>query len=217
MLSLERLQQLRDASAAHGGVFSTSDLSVLFNRPDPPRVGEAARALVREGLLTRVRRGLYIDRLHGYRPEVLGQRWVAPAYLSTESALDRYELCQTGIAAFTYVTTRLLPRRTQAIKVLDGRRFVYRHVRPHLFFGFRVDDGLWIAEPEKAVIDFLYFLKKGQRSALSADEIAVEALDVPKFRRHVRRYQQRGFQKFALRWLAERGGTRARRRHSARV
>lgn len=198
-------------------MFSTSDLSVLLDRPDPPRLGEATRALIRDGLLSRVRRGLYIDRLHGYRPEILGQRWVVPSYLSTESALDRYELCQTGIVAYTYVTTRLLVGRGRAVRVLDGHRFVYRRVRPHLFFGFRPEDGISIADPEKAVIDLLYFFKKGQRFVLSPDEIAAEKLNVSTFRRYLRLYRQRGFERYALAWLAERGIASARRKHSARA
>jgi predicted transcriptional regulator of viral defense system len=216
MLSGLQLERLAEASAAHGGVLSTSDLAVLLDRPNPPRLGEAARALIRDGILSRVRRGLYVDRLHGYRPEILGHRWVSPSYLSTESALDRYELCQTGMLAYTYVTTMLLAGRTRAVRALNGHRFVYRHVRPHLFFGFRPDEGLWVADPEKAVIDFLYFFKKGQRSAVSPEEIAAEKLDLHKFRRYLRRYRQRGFERYALGWLAERGVASARRQHSAR-
>jgi hypothetical protein len=171
--------------------------------------------LIREGILSRIRRGLYVDRLHGYRPEILGQRWVGPSYLSTESALDRSELCQTGIVVYTYVTTRLLAGRAAAVRLLDRHRFVYRHVRPHLFFGFRPEDGLSIADPEKAAIDFLYFFKKGQRSAISPEEIAAEKLDVQRFRRYLRRYRQRGFERYALAWLAERRITSAQRKHSA--
>lgn len=214
MLSKWQLGRLGEASTAHGGVFSTSDLSVLLDRLAPPRLGEATRALIRDGLLSRVRRGLYIDRLHGYRPEILGQRWVGPSYLSTESAL--HELCQTGMVAYTYVTTRLLAGRARAVRVLDGQRFVYRHVRGHLFFGFRSEEGLWIADPEKAVIDFLYYFKKGQRSVLSPDEIAADPLNVARFRRYLRRYKQQGFQRYALAWLAEQGVAGARRMHSAR-
>lgn len=214
MLIRSQIERLGEASAAQGGVFSTSDLSVLLDRPDPPRLGESTRALIRDGFLSRVRRGLYVDRLHGYRPEVLGQRWVAPSYLSTESALDRHGLCQTGVVAYTYVTTRLLVGRDRGVRVLDGHRFVYRQVRAHLFFGFRPEDGFSIAEPEKAVIDFLYFLKKGQRFVLSAEDIAGETLNAATFRRYLGRYRQRGFQRFALRWLAERGVRGARGEHS---
>lgn len=216
MLSRSQLEQIAEAAAADGGVFSTSDLAVLLDRPDPPRLGEAARVLIRDGILSRIRRGLYVDRLHGYRPEILGQRWVGPSYLSTESALDRYELCQTAVVPYTYVTTRLLAGSAGAIRVFDGHRFVYRHVRPHLFFGFQPEDGLSIADPEKAAIDFLYFFKKGQRSAVSPQDIAVETLEVQKFRRYLRRYRQRGFERYALAWLAERGMARARGKHSAR-
>jgi hypothetical protein len=73
-----------------------------------------------------------------------------------------------------------------------------------------------MGRPVLSVIDFLYFFKKGQRSAVSPEEIDAEKLDVQKFRRYLRRYRQRGFERYALAWLAERGIARARRKHWAR-
>ncbi|MDA2912756.1 hypothetical protein MYX77_02135 [Acidobacteriia bacterium AH_259_A11_L15] len=169
---------------------------------------ESIRVLLREEGLLRVRRGLYVDRVHGYRPEIVGQRWLAPSYLSTETALSRHQLCDTGIAAYTYVTTRLLPRRGAGRKTFDGHQFIYRHVARHLFFGHRVDDGAWLAEPEKAVLDFLYFVYKKQRSVLSPEDIDFSPLNPSRYRQFLGAFRQRGFDEFALRWWKERRGRR---------
>lgn len=83
-------ERLRGLNAASGGVYSTADLGVLLDRSHPSRLTEAIRGLVREGILLRVRRDLYADRLSGYRPEIVGQRWLSPSYLSMETALDRH-------------------------------------------------------------------------------------------------------------------------------
>ncbi|HYM09609.1 MAG TPA: hypothetical protein VEU62_02690 [Bryobacterales bacterium] len=201
-MSIARLAgRLRALHAESGGVYSTADLGVLVERLHPARLAEAIRLLVREGVLLRLRRGLYLDRLHGYRPEVAGERWVAPAYLSTESALDRHALCQTGILASTYVTTRLLASRARAVRSLEGRRFVYRHVAAHLFFGYQPEDGLLVAEPEKAVLDFLYFVYKKQRSVLSPQDIDFRRLNASRYRAYVKAYRQAGFAAYALAWL----------------
>ncbi len=206
MLSIYAVtERLRGLNADTGGVYSTSDLSVLLERPHPSRLTEAVRALVREGVFLRLRRGLYADRLNSYRPEIVGQRWVTPSYLSTETALDRYRLCETGILYYTYVTTRLIARREHATRALENQKFVYRHVAPHLFFGYRPEDGILLADPEKAALDFLYFLFKKQRSALSPGDIDFARLRVKRYRQYLDAYRQRGFEDFALYWLRERG------------
>jgi predicted transcriptional regulator of viral defense system len=185
-------------------VYATSDLAVILEQPYPSRLTEMVRRLVREGVLTRLRRGLYVDQLYGYRPDIAGCRWVAPSYLSTETALDRHGLCQTGILAFTYVTIRLLGRREKAVRFADGHRFVYRHLARHLFFGYRPEAGLLVADPEKAVLDFLYFHYKGQLSVVAPQDIDFHKLHAPRYRRYVKAYRQAGFSKFAMQWLAER-------------
>jgi predicted transcriptional regulator of viral defense system len=209
MLSIGALsERLQGLNAGSGGVYGTADLAVLLDRPHPSRLTEAVRLLIREGVLRRLRRGLYLDRLHGYRPEVAGLRWVSPSYLSTESALDRHGLCQTGILPLTYVTTRLLARREMATRELEGRQLVYRHLAPHLFFGYEPEDGLLVARPEKAVLDFLYFTYKQQRSALAPEDIDSRRIDAARYRRFLRPYRQAGFRRYALDWLQGRGRDR---------
>ncbi len=182
-----------------GGVYETADLAVILEIDHPCRLTEAIARLLREGVLERLRRGLYVDVLNGYRPEVAGQRWLAPGYLSTETALDRHGLCRTGIVAFTYVTTRLIPRREQATRSLQGRQLVYRHLAPHLFFGYRPEAGILLAEPEKAALDLLYYLYKGQGSALCAADIDFASLRASRYRSYLRAYRrQAGFEQYAL-------------------
>jgi hypothetical protein len=146
-----------------------------------------------------------VDRLNSYRPEIVGQRWVTPSYLSTETALDRRRLCETGIVVYTYVTARLITRREHATRTLEGHKFVYRHVAPHLFFGYQAEDGILLADPEKAALDFLYFIYKRQRSVLSPEDIDFARIRPGRYRQYLKAYRQGGFMDFALRWLRERG------------
>lgn len=188
------------------GIYSTADLAVMLERPHPSRLTEAIRLLVREGVLLRLRRGLYADRLNGYRPEMAGQRWLAPSYLSTESALGRHGLCQTGVTALTYVTRRLIAGRGQALRTVEGHQFMYRRLAPHLYFGYEAAaDAVLVAQPEKAVLDFLYFLHKGQRSAMAPSDIDFTRLAKSRYRYYLKAYRQAGFESFALDLLLERG------------
>ena len=205
MLSIATVTERLRALNPSGGVYSISDLGVLLERSHPSRLNEAIRALIRDQVLLRARRGLYVDRLNGYRADILGQRWVTPSCLSTESALDRHHLCQTGITLCTYVTPRLIARREQATKTLEAYTFIYRHVAPHLFFGYTTQDGVLIADAEKAVLDFLYFIYKRQGSVLSPEDIDFTRLKPDRYRRYLEAYRQRGFGDFARRLLHERG------------
>jgi hypothetical protein len=75
--------------------------------------------------------------------------------VSLESALSRYNFIPEGVFQITSCTTR----KTNSFNTAAGS-FFYRHLKPSLFFGYRLEK--WgqhrfaIAEPEKAVIDYLY-------------------------------------------------------------
>jgi len=73
-----------------------------------------------------------------------------------------------------------------------------------LFFGYKCKDGMLLAEPEKAFLDFLYFTFKKQRSALAPEDIDFSRLNAGAYRRHLLAYRQRGLQVYA-RGLLERG------------
>lgn len=202
------VQSLQKLNSATGGVYATADLAVLLGRDGSVQLAKVIRRLTRDGVLLRVRRGLYADGVNGFRPEIVGQRWVAPSYLSTETALDWHGLCQTGIVVYTYVTPKLIPSRKSATRRFEGHEFVYRHIAAQLFFGYEAKDGLLMAQPTKAVLDFLYFVYKGQQSVLAPQDIAFARVNPAQYRRHLQAYRQRGFKNFALGFLEKRRSKR---------
>lgn len=79
-----------------------------------------------------------------------------PAYVSLETALSWYELIPETVQAITLVGTRTTRR-----SVTEAATFVWRTVKPCRWFGYRVVEyrqgrQFLIAEPEKAVLDYLY-------------------------------------------------------------
>ncbi|MBW7997648.1 MAG: hypothetical protein FVQ81_13940 [Candidatus Glassbacteria bacterium] len=78
-----------------------------------------------------------------------------PSYLSLETALKYYGLIPEEIFQLTSVTTK----KTAKFATPVGN-FSYRHLKPALFFGYRLVElgkrRVLIAEPEKAVLDYLY-------------------------------------------------------------
>lgn len=127
----------------------------------------------KRGLVLKLKRGIYIlnedDRKRNPGRFVIANQLYAPSYVSLESALAFYGLIPERPADVTSVTTK----KTQAISNAHGV-FLYQHVKPPAFRGLRREkdaSGIdyFIAEPEKAVVDFLY---------LNLDRISVEAKDI---------------------------------------
>ena len=78
-----------------------------------------------------------------------------PSYVSLETTLARYGFIPEGV--FQIISCTTLKTQTFVTPLGD---FVYRHVQPKLFIGYRPepyqDYHCAIAEPEKTLIDYLY-------------------------------------------------------------
>lgn len=121
----------------------------------------------RRGLLLQLKRGVYIlnenDRKVNPSRNFIANQLYGPSYVSLEYALNFYGLIPERVADLTSITTKKTMRFKNAIG-----SFIYQHIKPQAFRGFRTfkdESGLtcFIAEPEKAVVDFLYLnLKKIQ-------------------------------------------------------
>lgn len=78
-----------------------------------------------------------------------------PSYISLESALGFYHFIPEAVYSQQAITTR----KTIRYKTPAGA-FYYRTIKPAFYFGYRIlhKDGLpvLLAEPEKALLDFLY-------------------------------------------------------------
>ena len=114
----------------------------------------------RKGLLVQLRRGLYTlgktERKTEPSPLFLAGQIYSPSYISLEYALGLYGLIPEMVVEVTSVTTKN-PVRFQN----EFGKFAYQHIKRAAFRGFRTEknqSGLayFIAEPEKAVVDFIY-------------------------------------------------------------
>ncbi len=85
----------------------------------------------------------------------IANKLLEPSYISLESALRHYDLIPEAV----FLTTSITSRKTKMIETPIGN-FQYRKLKAELFFGYTIVDHLSasyrIAEPEKALLDFLY-------------------------------------------------------------
>ncbi len=134
----------------------------------------------RAGYLIPLRRGLHTV-AEPFRKQPLSIPELAnaiysPSYLSLEWALSQYGLIPEAVPVFTSVTSRV----TRSFKNPLGR-FEYRHIQMELFTGFTrrklLGADIYMAQPEKALLDFLYF-SKGEWSPDRHGEMRWQNLDL---------------------------------------
>jgi len=139
-------------------IFSSSQLAILTDNEQVLRNQLAGWRS--QGLLLRLKKGLYVlnkedRRINPSRPFIANQL-LSPSYLSTEYALSFYGLIPEKVEDVTSVTTK----KTSTFQN-DFGAFRYQHIDVACFVGFKEtkdENGypFFIAEPEKAVVDFLY-------------------------------------------------------------
>lgn len=111
----------------------------------------------KKGLLSRLKRGLYISTNRTPSPWLIANQLYKPSYISLESALSYYGLIPESIFSVTSVTTKT----TREFEAGD-RLYLYRTIKRRAFGGYRSieinGESILIAEQEKALADYLYFV-----------------------------------------------------------
>ena len=125
-----------------------------------PAARKALERLEKKGLIFRAGPGLYACRLFPPSLEEIAMAAGRPCYISFESALSRYGILSQSPMVLT-CATRKKPGNVQT----PAGEFLLRHICAHLFWGFREEKGVLWAEPEKALLDWLYWKRKTQRSS----------------------------------------------------
>ena len=143
-------------------VFSTHEMELRF----PGFERENLLNWQKKGFLLRIRNGWYsltegiqtLDQAY-----YTANKIYTPSYLSLESALAHYGWIPEAVFTFTSVSTL----KTNVFDTPKGR-FQYFTIKPSLFFGYKIlsvdGRGIKMAEPEKALLDFLYFHPKAREA-----------------------------------------------------
>ena len=157
------------------------------------RIVMALRRLVKMGIVERGLRGQYINPFVIYDSLKIALDYSRPSYASMEFSLSG-DIYKQNIYTYTIVTTK---RVKPGVRFLGNRFVEYHQISPRLFFGFReYPTGVAIAEPEKAVLDMIYFRYfKGSYSLNSLlsdlDDMFLEELDKDKLFRYAERFGAR--------------------------
>ena len=138
--------------------------------------------LVKSGVLVRLKRGVYQAEFQSLELEKTANELYYPSYLSFESALSRYGILSQIPYALTFATTKTSKKQS-----LAGKEVEYRQLKDELFFGYKLTEGIYMAEPEKAILDQLYLISKG-KVASDTSEWSLVGLDKKKLIKYAKKF-----------------------------
>lgn len=155
--------------------FSPADLEKVLEQKRPALYVTLNR-LVKYGVLVRLRRGVYQVALRSPDLACIANQLVYPSYLSFESALSRHGI----LSQIPYVLTFAATHRSQRM-ALGETEVEFHQLKRELFFGYTLTQGLYVAEPEKALLDQLYMVTRGL-SNLALNELDLSPIDPQRLR-----------------------------------
>jgi len=151
--------------------YSTDSLYVILNR------------LVKRNELIRLCPGIYILPEKIADIEIIANLIYYPSYLSFDSALAKYGLISQIPYTFSFATIR----KTKSITLLDYS-IEYRMINKSYFSGYiKLKNGLFIASPEKALVDMIYIASFG-KTYFDFGNIILKNIDMKKLNRLLSRY-----------------------------
>ena len=168
--------------------YTISDLEKITNLPRNSLYVALKRWETGE-IIERVSQGIYIPMGANVSLENVAAQLYIPNYLSFESALAKYGVLNLIPYTLTFATTRKTKKYT-----LQKQEIEFRQISSELFFGYEMRNGIYIASPEKAFMDQIYFATRG-KTTLDLDELDIKKLSIKtlkdlsnKFPTYVRSY-----------------------------
>ena len=158
-------------------IFSPEDFAAIFglNEPQTKRFLEK---YVKEGLFFRLKKGLYLLTTDHSIPEGrIANALYAPSYISFEFALAYWNIIPETVYTITSATTK--PSRLFTVKDIA---YSYLSLKKEAFTGYSLigegNDSFLMADKEKALADYLYFVALGKKSL--NDRFDLDGLDKDK-------------------------------------
>ena len=170
MLYLKLIQRLQKEKFF---IFSLQDLLILFPEENKKTLQNQMTEWVKRKYVERLKKNLYELNEKGSREVIIPDLYIAnrvysPSYVSLETALSVYGLIPGIAAQVTSITTR----PTREFKNKHGI-FFYRSCQKRAFIGYRLMQyegfKIFIADREKALVDFIYFALR-RTDSLNFDE-----------------------------------------------
>ncbi len=139
-------------------IFSTEQLRAYFPDRSIASLRQNLYNWQKQGYVVKLKKSLYAVASRLPEPAKTANLLYEPSYVSLQYALSYYQLIPDAAFQVTSVTTR----KTKTFTNATGT-YWYRNIKPELYFGYRLVDGFYLADPEKALLDQLYLSKSQLR------------------------------------------------------
>lgn len=141
----------------------------------------------KKGVFERVKKGFYIYKSKPPSVFLLANKLYEPSYISFDTALSYHNLIPETVYSVTSATTK--PTREFA---WGHATFSYHKIKKEAFTGYGLisvgEEAVLMADKEKAVVDFLYFVSLGERRL--NDRMKTGGLDREKLKEFAALYQR---------------------------
>lgn len=189
---IKLLQNLQKYQKDLQGVFTIVDLYNLIGFHHSPSAQKVINRLIENKALTRVKRGLYVT------PDF--DLWKLASHIQKNSYISMH-----SVLAKEGLTGTLNHNRVDVVTIGLGKTLAFQNYRlrlvsisEDLFFGFqKKQNGIYVADVEKAFLDILYYHLHGHKFAIDPlQEIDVEKLNQAKLLKYMKRYKNPKFVQF---------------------
>lgn len=169
-------------------IFTPQDFQRIFGA-NRLRTKYFLEEYTRGGLFLRLKNGLYALKTDPPSEEEIANRLYRPSYLSFEYALAAYNILPEMPYSVTSATTK--PTRYFAV---GEKTFSYSTIQRAAFAGYaparRAGRTVLVADPEKALVDYLYFVSLGRKTG--NDRLETAGLDRQKALGYAGLYRRTG-------------------------
>ncbi len=175
------MEFIKKLQALDRGFFTTADLEKITGLGrDSLKV--SLNRMVKKEVLTRLKRGVYQLSLNEVDVKRVGNQLYYPSYLSFESVLS-YE----GILSQMPFTLTFATRKKSKKMTIWNTEVEFTQLKKDLYFGYKLENGIYIAEAEKALLDELYLVGRGKRT-INIGELDLRNIDKKVFLEYAKRY-----------------------------
>ena len=196
ILSEKDTKLIERAILQYGRILNIHDLMTIFQKEySQSSAHNRISFLAQAGWFRRIKQGLYliIDSLTA-RSQIdvsllsIANVLVKDSYVSMSHALNYYQLFDQYSSTVISVTTKENKKY-----LFDGYTFRYSRVKQNMYFGFseKIVNGrkVWLAEAEKALIDYLYLDKSFWSASLVFEKLKdrAEEFDIKKLQEYAMR------------------------------
>ena len=172
---------IKSLQALNKGYFTTSDLEKITGL-SRNSLKVALHRFAEKGVLTRVKRGVYQLAFSQIDVPKIANQLYYPSYLSFESALSLYGILSQIPYTQTFATLKKSKKMT-----LWNTEAEFTQLKEVLYFGYKLEHGIYIAEPEKALLDQLYLVSRGKRS-INIEELDLRDINKEKLLLYAKRF-----------------------------